>query len=296
MSAPGPGQPRDPFAFPPAHYGGMLTLAAVALMWFVAAPFAVNGHGVLGLSVGVAVGFGLVGTLAARRVPDPVEKRIGLMKFPPGAFGLVLLLVPLVFWLSEFDNIAAELFERPEPPETDVDPEPGSSGLSSETLRLMEYGLFAVFLRPVVEEFFFRGVLQQGAVGQLGGRSGVILQTLLFVIVRGSAGIGSAYALLSIMSQALVQGLLLGALRLGTGSILPGMLLQGLINAVGLIAIAIAADVPITGLNLQDEGHMSAAFLIPSAVSVGLGLVLLRRRVAEREPLPPAEPPEFDDD
>ncbi len=293
MSAPGPGQPRDPFAFPPAHYGGLLTFAAVALMWFL---FAVTGAGILGLSVGLAVGLGLVGTLAARRVPDPVEQRIGLMKFQPGAIGLVLLFLPLVFWLSEVENIAADLFERPEIPEADVDPEPGSSGFSSETLRLLEYGLFAVFLRPVVEEFFFRGVLQQGAVGQLGGRSGVILQALLFVIARGSAGIGSAYMLFWMMGQALIEGLLLGALRLGTGSILPGMLLQGLMNAVGLIAIAVVADVPIAGFNLRDEAHVSAAVLVPSAVSVALGLVLLRRRVAEREPLPPAEPPEFDED
>ncbi len=282
----GPSFEPDPFAFPPPGLSGLLTLSGFLLLVMVLAPLATMGHGVLGMSLGLVVGFGLVGTWAAQRVPAPTERRIGLVGVSWSALGLVLWLAPLAFWLSELDNLAAELVPRPPPVAVDEAPDDGDS-----TLRLVEVALFAILLRPVVEEFFFRGVVQQGAVAALGMRGGVLLQTLLFTLVRSMTGAGSGYALLSLMSQALVEGLLLGRLRLATGSILPGILLQGIINAVGIGALAFAESLPIEGLNLQD-GHMGAAWLIPSALSIAVGLRALETRLRSAEPLPPAAPPE----
>ncbi len=288
----GPAPLGDPYAFPPAALSGFLTAAAFLVMVFVVAPLAAAGSGVLGLSAGTVLGFGLVGTLTARRVPAPADQRIGLRPPSKGALGIVLLLAPVVFWLSELDNVAAELVPRPE----ELTEEPDATGqaeggIDPKTLRLLEVGLFAVFLRPVVEEFFFRGVVQQGAVAQLGMRSGLIFQTVLYAAARSITGAGSGYAVLSLMSQSVVEGLLLGSLRLGTGSILPGILLQGLINGIGLLALGFAEQIPIEGLNLQ-EGHMSPWILVPALLPIGLGLRQLREKIATAPPLPPAAPPE----
>jgi membrane protease YdiL (CAAX protease family) len=298
VSAQEPGS-GDPYAFPTASVSGLLTLLGFVLMLFVLAPLLTMGQDVLGLSAGMVIGFGLVGTLAARRIPAPADLRIGLRGFPPRLLGLVLLLAPIVFWLSELDNLAAELIGRPDPPEAPGEAPAAGSGLSAQALRTIEIGLFAVLLRPVVEEFFFRGVIQQGAAAQLGTRSGILLSTVLFLTVRTVPAAGDPYAILSVTSQALVEGLLLGTLRHVSGSLLPGILLQGLVNGIGILAVAMAAQLPIEGFNLQ-EGHMSAAFLVPSGVCVALGILWLKRLAAEVVPLPPCPPPpdpedDFDD-
>lgn len=296
-----PNEPRpepppsgDPHAYPPAALSGFLTAAAFLVMIFVLAPLAASGSGVLGLSAGTVLGFGLVGTLTARRVPAPTDQRLGLRPMSTRALGIVLLLAPIVFWLSELDNVAAELSPRPEEL-TEEQPETGATNggglVDPKTLRLLEVALFAVFLRPVVEEFFFRGVVQQGAVAQLGMRSGLLFQTVLYATARSVTGAGSGYAVLSLMSQSVVEGLLLGSLRLGTGSILPGIVLQGLINGVGLLALGFAEEFPIEGLNLQ-EGHMSPWILLPALLPILLGLRHLRTDIATAPPLPPAPPPQ----
>ncbi|MAE95272.1 MAG: hypothetical protein CL910_11480 [Deltaproteobacteria bacterium] len=285
----------DPYAFPTAGLSGVLTLVAFVLMLFVLAPLLTMGHAVLGHSAGMVVGFGLVGTLAARRVPAPAELRMGLRGFPVRLLGLLLLLVPVVFWLSELDNLAADALGRPEPPEDAAGNGDQDAVLSVAALRTIEMGLFFVLLRPVIEEFFFRGVIQQGATAQLGARSGILLSTLLFMTVRSIPAAGSPYAIVVVTSQALVEGLLLGGLRHVSGSLLPGILLQGLVNGIGLLALLFAAEVPIAGFNLQ-EGHMSAVFLLPSALCVGVGLVWMRRLAADVEPLPPCPPPPDPDD
>ena len=66
---------------------------------------------------------------------------------------------------------------------------------------------------PIVEEWVFRGIIQQLA-RPLGERQAVALQH------RGPAG----------MAYALVCGLVLGTLRSRTGSVWPGMLLHTLNN------------------------------------------------------------------
>ncbi len=278
-SAPRPTQERgaEP-AFPSPGAGAALTGAAFLVMVLVMAPLLAAGQSVLGLALGLVIGFGGVGTLAARRVPAPVETRLGLRGVDTATLAIVLLLVPLAFWLSELDNLAAAVFPRP-----DRVAEVAGAGAADETaplspaaLRLVEVGLFAALLRPVVEEFFFRGVLQQGAVARLGRLNGVLHTTLLFTLVRTLPALGGSYAVASVASQALVEGGVLGLLRLRTGSLLPGILLEGAVNAVGLLALAWAEELPIPGLNI-DEGHMSAAFLVPSAFSVALALALLAR-------------------
>jgi len=74
----------------------VLTLVGFVLMLFVLAPLIVAGHAVLGHSAGMVLGFGLVGSLAARRIPAPSDLRIGLRGIPLRLLGLVVLLVALM--------------------------------------------------------------------------------------------------------------------------------------------------------------------------------------------------------
>ena len=285
--------PEDPNAFPSPGTSTALTLAAFVLMLLVVAPLASAGHVVAGLAAGMVLGFGGVGSLAARRVPAPAELRIGLRGVPTRQVLIVLALVPLAVWLSELENVAAIWLERPEPaPQSEPGiASPGEGLLSIRGLRTMEIALFVVLLRPVVEEFFFRGVVQQGAVATLGARGGLLASTLLFTLVRALTGSADEYTLFVLVFQSLLEGAVLGGLRLATGSLLPGILLQGLTNGVGLLAIHFAEDFPIQGFNTRD-GHTDPTLLAASGLLIGWAVLTMRRLYAEAPPLPPAPEPE----
>ncbi len=283
-------EPADPHAFPSAGTASMLTLAALLVMLFVVAPLAVAGNVVAGLAAGMVLGFGGIGTFAARRVPAPAERRIGLCGFPPQQVLLVLALVPLVLWLSELENLVALVLERPEPPQPGETSE-AAGALSPRGLLTLEIALFAVLLRPVIEEFFFRGVLLQGTVAQLGVARGLLLTTLLFTLVRALTSAANEYAFVVVVLQALFEGGVLGGLRLATGSLLPGILLQGLLNGTGLLALTFAEDFPIQGFNTHD-GHTHPLLVAASGLLVGFGVLVMRRLHAAAEPLPPAPEPE----
>jgi len=224
--------------------------------------------GTLGLALGCALGFGGAGTLAARQVAAPAERRIGLCGFAPRLLFALVLLVPWVLLASELDNWIALLFPGAK--------EPAADQAAFDGLATLEVVLFAALLRPVLEEFFFRGVVQQGLVATLGPARGVLLAASLYALVRASLGVGDEYRTLTMGAQALLDGLLLGALRLASGSILPGILLQMGVVGIGLGAVAAAAWLPIPGFNASGA-HTPLAWLLPAAFSVGLGLALLVR-------------------
>ena len=224
--------------------------------------------GTLGLALGSACGLGGAGTLAARTLPPPAERRIGLVGFAPRLLLPVLLLAPSVLLASELDNWIATLF----PGAKDAAPWNPELGL----LGALELVLFSVLLRPVLEEFFFRGVVQQGVVARLGPVRGVVFTAALYALMRSSLGLGDDYRVLSLGTQALFDGLLLGALRLASGSILPGALLQMLVVGAGLGALAAKDWLPIPGFN-AGGAHTPAQWLVPAALSVALGLLLLAR-------------------
>jgi membrane protease YdiL (CAAX protease family) len=227
------------------------------------------GGGVFGLALGLLLGFGGAGTLAARSVPTPAERRIGLVGFAPRLLLPLALLVPAVLLASELDNwIAASFF-----PAAKTAAE-GAAG--PDALATLEWVLFAVLLRPVLEEFFFRGVVQQGVVAALGPARGVLLTALLFSFVRTSVFGADAYHAVSLGAQALATGLLLGFVRLGSGSILACVLLQTALEGAGVLSLVLRESLPIPGFNAEGA-HTPLAWLLPAALSVGLGIALLGR-------------------
>jgi membrane protease YdiL (CAAX protease family) len=235
--------------------------------------------GTLGIALGTVLGLGGVGTFGARAIPAPADQRMGLVGFAPKLLLPVLLLLPYVLLVSELDNWIAELFP---PPAAEAEAE-----LSLEGLTAVELVLFLVLLRPVLEEFFFRGVVQQGVVSTLGARRGLVLTALLFALVRASFGLGDAQRALTLAAQGFCEGLLLGGLRLASGSIVPGAILAMASAGFGLFALATKEAFPIPGFN-DDTPHTPLVWLVPAALSFAAGLEMLRRYV----PRPAARPPE----
>ena len=247
---------------------GMFTWATL-LQWL--------GHwAAFGLAL--ALGYGLVGTLAARGLPAPAEPRIGLRVFPRRDALQVALAVPAVLLASEIDNWVRPLI----PPLTapDETPEPEEDVLA---LLAVEFTITAVLLRPVLEEFFFRGVVQQGLVAWVGRAGGVALTTSLYVL----AVVGFAFPLgpqhaASLGAQAAFLGPLLGLLRLATGSLLAPILAQMAMALCGLVAMSRPEAIPIPGFNAPGD-HTPLAILLPAALSVAAAVWLAARNL-ERAP------------
>jgi membrane protease YdiL (CAAX protease family) len=225
--------------------------------------------GVFGLALGCLLGFGGAGTLAARGVPPPAERRIGLIGFAPRLLLPLALLAPFVLLASEIDNcIAAAFFPAAKTA--------ASEATGPDALATLEWVLFAVLLRPVLEEFFFRGVVQQGVVAALGPARGVLLTALLFAFVRTSLSGGDPYHAVSFGVQALSTGLLLGFVRLASGSILACVLLQTALEGAGVLSLVLRESLQIPGFNAEGA-HTPLAWLVPAALSVGLGIARLGR-------------------
>jgi membrane protease YdiL (CAAX protease family) len=245
----------------------VLTAFAWSVLVLVTSLVTPETGGTLGLALGMLLGFGGAGTLAARGVPPPAERRIGLVGFAPRLLLPLLLLLPVVLLASELDNqVAAAWF-----PDANPLPDPALGPLDA-----LEWVLFGVLLRPVLEEFFFRGVLQQGVVAALGPARGVGLAALLFAAVRTSLFAGSAYHTTSFGLQWLALGALLGFVRHQTGSILASALLLSALEAAGVAAYSLREALPIPGFN-TGSGHTPLSLLLPAALSVAVGIRLLAR-------------------
>jgi len=278
-----------------------LTLAAVVSSQLFAAVIAgpEPSPGVLAtaLGLGLTVGFGGFGTLAARRVPPPAEVRLGLRGFRPAFLVPMLLLVPVAILSSELDNVARALFP---PSEVAADAAGAATGRleAMTSLDLVQNAVLIVGLAPVLEEWFFRGVLQQGVVARLGSVRGVALTSLLFALAHG--GPGTSFPIwLAAAAGSLLYGIAFGALRLASGSLLAPILLHTAVNACGVLGVAFAERLPIAGFNAPGA-HSPLALVGAALVSCALGFALLRRLAphtpdapgAPREPREPHEPHE----
>lgn len=226
----------------------------------------------LALAVGLCLGFGGVGTLAARAVPPPADLRLGLRGFAPRFALPIVLLVPAIILASEIDNWVRPLF--PSNPVLD------SAALDAAETRFgaLEAVITLVLLRPVLEEFFFRGVVQQGVVAHLGFPAGLLQTALLSGLASGGltlfAGPDRAA---SAAAQAFFVALLLGALREGTGSLLAPILAAVLMQSAGIAFAAAAERFPVQGFTGPPGEHTPLWILAACAAPVAIGCYLALR-------------------
>ena len=222
------------------------------------------------LGFGLAVGLGGTATLAARRVPPPQAERVGLQGFAPRLLLAMLLLVPAVLLTSEIDNVVRSLLPPAPAPQPTGEAERLATGLDA-----LQTAIVMVGIAPVVEEFFFRGVVQQGLVALGGPLRGVLGAAILYALGHGNL-VTTPSGWLSATVGGLVLGLLLGGLRLASGSVLAPVLLSMSLQAVGFVAIQLEAELPIPGFNAPGD-HTPLPWLAAAAGSVAAGVWLLTR-------------------
>ncbi len=280
-------QPQPPFPTP--FQAALLTLMGsffAGAVMFVASEWMTP---TAALGLGTAVGLGAAGALGAANIPRPHGARVGLRGLGARHAVPLLLLIPVAFLASEIDNGVRVFLPPPDAPQLAqrvLERLPTDTGLA-----VVETLVVVVGLVPLVEEWFFRGVLQQGLVASAGARGGIFLTALLFAMGHGSPGV-SPQSWAALVAQALLLGLLFGFARHQTGSVLASVVLHVGVNGLGVLALALPALLSIPGYNAPGS-HTPLWLLLPSAACVLLGIFLLAR---ETPPPIPDPPPQVDEE
>jgi len=239
------------------------------------------------LGVGAVAGFGGIGTLVARQLPPPVEARLGLRGFPLAFLGvLALLAVSIAILSSELDNVVKALLSGPpaDGAEAAAPSETGEPGEPSAPMAwlLVEGVIVMVLLRPVVEEFFFRGVLLQGLAARYGCAAGIGIAALLSAACEAFLVIPSGAVLFSSVAvQGLFVGAVLGGVRLASASLLAPILLLAGMRGFGGLSVVFADSLTIPGFNAPGP-HTPPAFLLPALAGAAAGVLLAQRAWRER--------------
>jgi hypothetical protein len=255
---------------------GITVLALLAYIAVVGIVTALGGGGPLRLAeaLGLVVGFGGIGTLAARQVPPPQAERLGLRAMPLRFLLPLLLLLPVALLSREVDNVARVLLARA----------PGAeiAGLSEKltpagVLEMLEGAILTIGIQPVVWEWFFRGVVQQGVVTQLGMGRGIVIAALLYALALSQGAVGTSFVLwVAATLSEFVNAIVYGLARHYSGSLLAPILLHLALAAGARLALGLAPRFPIPGFNAAGL-HTPVQFLLPAAASVALGIALLVR-------------------
>jgi membrane protease YdiL (CAAX protease family) len=152
-----------------------------------------------------------------------------------------------------------------------------------------------VGISPIVEEFLFRGVIQQGLLQRLGLLRGLSMVALLWTLLR-PAPMGGVARFLAAGLASFALGWALGLVRIATGSILGPILLASSWAAVGLSATILEGKFAMPGLNVEGT-HLPALVLLASlAVVVWSGWSMYQTaeekfsRDSEGGPKPPTQP------
>jgi len=243
------------------------------------------------LGIAQAIGFGLIATFAARRVPAPQAERLGLGPMSLRYLPVVLMAVPFAIVVSEIDNWLALILPA-------SDPEALERALANAPewtpLAIAQAAIFRIGIEPVVMEFLFRGVIQQGLIAYLGRLTGVMVTAALSLDLGAFATSGSP---VSGLMLSMLLGLTLGYLRIGTGSLVAPILARGLWNAMGLFAVVYATEFPISGFNTFNGEHTHPILLAAcSACVVWAAIELLRSLRGVPIVLPIEEEPDPEED
>ncbi|MBW2496241.1 MAG: CPBP family intramembrane metalloprotease [Deltaproteobacteria bacterium] len=119
-----------------------------------------------------------------------------------------------------------------------------------DTWSLLQAFVIFVGIAPVVEEFLFRGVIQQGLVARLGLARGVGLVALLWALLR-PAPVDDLASFVAAGLSFVALGWLLGIVRIATGSILGSITLASIWAAIGLGSLALQDRIELPGMNVE---------------------------------------------
>ena len=298
------GQTRkdDDGPYPDVRSAFTLTLLAMLAAAFTGVAFIDFGL-LAAIGIGQAIGVGAVATMGAKRVAEPQAERLGLRFLDLKSVPAILCLAPAVLLVSELDNFAADWSGSPSSIESSIESpnaddfesksdlaesssdsafdkeneEGGGNELEAklqtslinpdDPWSLLSAFIVMVGISPIVEEFLFRGVIQQGLVQRLGLLRGVTMVALLWTLLRPAPIAGfTRFVAAAIASFAL--GWALGIVRIASRSILGPILLAAIWAAVGLSSVALEGRMDLPGMNIQGT-HLPFLVTIASALLVG---------------------------
>ena len=278
-----PEEGREPQAQAPSPGPALAGLLAIGVSFATAllfVAFVPTMDPIASRALALALGFGAIGTLAATGVPAPHAEQVGLRGIDARSALAIVLLIPVALLSSEVDNWARALFDAP-PGFSEAAAAPRPPALWLQTLVVF------VGIEPLLEEWFFRGILQQGSRERLGAWGAVVWCAFLFAVYAALGGAGSGAEVLAVGAQSLCLGLVFGYLRMATGSLLAPVLIHAAINGLAVVG---ASLLPIAGFTGPGD-HTPLTILLAAALSCGAGVWLLELR-----PPPPLDPEEDDED
>ncbi len=115
---------------------------------------------------------------------------------------------------------------------------------------LLQAFIVMVGISPIVEEFLFRGVIQQGMIARLGLLRGISMAALMWTLLR-PAPITTAGRFIVAAVASFALGWALGVVRVASGSVLGPILLAALWSAVGLGSLAFEGSMDLPGMNVN---------------------------------------------
>jgi membrane protease YdiL (CAAX protease family) len=221
--------------------------------------------------------FGGIGMLGASLHPSLEAKELGLTPLAARFLLPILLLLPLVFLVSELDNWIRDWMATAPPLAKEI----SSEEIGDSAMGLVALGIYRIGLTPLVTEWFFRGMIQERLRRHFGVRQAIVGSASLFAVATAMPGENpSDY--ISGITGLFIMGLVFGTIRWSSGSILPGILLSGGLHAVAIISYGLKDSFPIPGFTVENM-HSSGWLIVPSLVSAVCGLALVR---AFKAPVP----------
>lgn len=208
--------------------------------------------------IATILAYGTAFAIAVPRIPAPPGTALGFVAAPGVAWSAALLLLPSVLLISELDNVLRAFYPLPE--------ELRSEPSRPEGLALLELALVSIAVLPLVEEVFFRGLIQPRLVEQL-GRFRAVLAT---AVLNGLSmlTLGGPWAL----ATGFAGGIVLGVLRESARSLLPCLLLNALFGLTAFLATLQAFG--IAGFDDTCAAHTPLEWLVPAALATGAGFRL----------------------
>ncbi|MFK7895445.1 MAG: lysostaphin resistance A-like protein [Myxococcota bacterium] len=131
---------------------------------------------------------------------------------------------------------------------------------------LLQAFIVLVGIAPIVEEFLFRGVIQQGMIARLGLIRGISLAALMWTLLRPvQITNGGRFVVAALASFGL--GWALGVVRVACGSVLGPIVLAAAWSVIGLGSLALQGRMDLPGMNVEGT-HLPMGVMLAS-----LGLV-----------------------
>ena len=121
-------------------------------------------------------------------------------------------------------------------------------------------------IAPIIREFLFRGVIQQGLIGQLGLARGITLTVLLSMIRPVPFQSPARFVVAFIATFAM--GWLLGIVRISSGTILGPIVLATLWSATSFGTLVFEDRFALPGMNVEGT-HLPALVTLASVLLVG---------------------------